>query len=52
MRDEVTKMKSCYESPFLELILVGERDILTISDNDAPFLPPVDNGDDGWSGYH
>ena len=52
MRDEVTEMKCYYESPVLELILVGKQDILTLSDNDAPFLPPVGGDDDGWSGYH
>ena len=42
-----------YEAPVLELIRLCADDILTISDNDAPFLPPIDGGmDDGWSGYH
>ena len=50
-------MNSLYESPFLEVVLIGANDFLTISDNDAPFIPPVsgdgsNNGDDGWSGYH
>ena len=46
-------MKQTYEQPSLELLLLGEYDVLTFSDdNDAPFLPPADSPDDGWSGYH
>ena len=46
-------MKQSYVQPHLELLLLGEHDVLTLSsDNDAPFLPPVDSPDDGWSGYH
>ena len=52
MQDEVDAMKQTYSSPLLEWILIGADDFLTISDNDAPFLPPVGSEDDGWSGYH
>lgn len=45
-------MKRTYSAPILELLLLGTEDVLTVSDNDAPFLPPVGGDDDGWSGYH
>lgn len=45
-------MKKSYQSPLLELTFIFADDFLTISDNDAPFVPPVDSDDDGWSGYH
>ncbi len=48
-------MKHSYESPLLELIRICADDFLTLSDNDAPFIPPISGDgsiDDGWSGYH
>lgn len=45
-------MKKVYLDPMIEWIVLGEKDILTISDNDAPFLPPSGSDDDGWTGYH
>jgi len=45
-------MKRLYTNPEIELIILGAKDLLTISDNDAPFVPPTDSDDDGWSGYH
>ena len=45
-------MKNTYSVPQLEWILLSTEDILTLSDNDAPFLPPAGSEDDGWSGYH
>ena len=52
MRDEVTCMKKQYQDPILEWICIGAEDFLTLSDNDAPFIPPAGSEDDGWSGYH
>ena len=52
MQDEVTHMKKLYENPSVEYFLLCREDSLTTSDNDAPFLPPLDGDDDGWSGYH
>lgn len=45
-------MKNAYTAPFVELIRLDAADLLTVSDNDAPFLPPDGGMDDGWSGYH
>ena len=46
-------MKKTYQDPCVEWICIGACDFLTISgDNDAPFLPPPDPSDGGWSGYH
>ena len=52
MQEEVRKMKKDYLIPSLEIYFLSAEDILTLSDNDAPFLPPLDSPDDGWSGYH
>ena len=52
MRAEVTDMKKMYREPDFEWVYIGAEDFLTLSDNDAPFIPPTNSDDDGWSGYH
>ena len=45
-------MKKFYQTPDFEYIRISAEDVLTISDNDAEFVPPAGDNDDGYSGYH